>query len=142
MLRRLSVIAASAATVAGIALAPALSASAAPAAPHGTVNFTVPSASGAVKAWGHYTLVNAHRLQVTICALQTGSAFAVGAQAWSYNSNYSQKHDIAAVELNGKGSESCGTLTFIFTTAHLQVHTFIGGNNGRIIKTSKVKKLF
>jgi hypothetical protein len=142
MLRRLSVLAVSAAAVAGLALAPALSASAAPAARHGVVNFTVPSVSRAVVAYGSYQLVNPHRLVVRICAKQTGAAFAVGAQAWSYNANYTVKHDIAAVVLRGKGVTECGYLAFAFTTAHLQVHTFIGGNNGRIIKVGKVKKLF
>ena len=42
--------------------------------------------------------------------------------------------------LTGVGTSSCGTITFLFYTAHLKVHAFIG-SNGTIVKTGPVLTL-
>jgi hypothetical protein len=101
----------------------------------------VPAISGdnVVTAWGSYTKMGA-RMKVTVCTKQTGSAYSVGVLALAYNtSGASQK--IGAVILTGPGITSCGTRTFIFYTAHLKVHSFIG-DHGYIVKTGPVRSLF
>jgi hypothetical protein len=119
----------------------ALPASASTAAAHSsTHNFTVPSATSAVKAWGSYIVINSERIKVTVCARQVGSAYAVGAEAIAYRSNGQEAGAIAAVILPESPREECGT-TYILFASHLKVHTFIG-SGGRIVKTSSVKKIF
>ncbi|MBV9451154.1 MAG: hypothetical protein JO345_35230 [Streptosporangiaceae bacterium] len=116
------------------------STSAAHAATH---NFTVPTIKhhNVVTAWGKYTKINSARVRVQICVKQTGPAFAVGAIAVVSKANGSSKN-IAAVIIQGhRGSEACGVMTFIFYTAHLKVHTFIG-QGGKIIATGAVKKIY
>lgn len=140
MLRRISAIFASIAIVGFFALP----ASASPAAAHATThNFTVPTIKkhNVVTAWGNYQKINAARVKVTVCARQTGPAFAVGAIAVVSNSKGKTKN-IAAVIIKGKrGSGACGHMTFVFYTAHLTVHTFIG-QGGRIVATGPVKKIY
>jgi hypothetical protein len=137
MLRRISTAVAS---VAMLGLC-ALPASASTAAAHSsTHNFTVPSASSAVKAWGSYTVINSDRIKVTICTDQVGPAFAVGAEAIGYRSNGQEAGAIAAVDLPQSPRKQCGSAYILFAV-HLKVHTFIG-SGGRIIKTSKVKEIF
>jgi hypothetical protein len=119
----------------------ALPASASTTAAHSNSgSFTVPSASSAVKGWGSYQKINAHRMKVTICVQQTGSAFAVGAEAIAYSSNYKSNGKIAAVILPEASRKVC-SVAYLFYSSHLQVHTFIG-NGGKIVKTSKTKKIF
>jgi hypothetical protein len=108
----------------------------------GSHSFTVPSLSGVVTAHGSYTKLGTSRVKVTICATQTGSAYAVGALALAYNSSGASKN-VGAVILPESGTKNaCGTKVFLFYTAHLKVHTFIGGNNGTITKTSAVKSIY
>ena len=109
----------------------------------GTVNFTVPSISGdnVVSAYGSYTKLNAERVKVTVCAKQTGTAYSVGALALAYNTS-GQSKNVGAVVLLGPGNTSCGTITFLFYSAHLTVHAFIGGNNGVIAKTGPSLSLY
>jgi hypothetical protein len=113
------------------------------AAPSSAVSFTVPSIAGdnIVTAEGSYQKIGSERLKVTVCATQTGKAFAVGAVAYAYNSAGAYKN-IGATVLTGVGDKECGTLTFLFYTAHLKVHAFIGGSNGEIAKTGPVLSLF
>jgi hypothetical protein len=80
------------------------------------------------------------RVQVHVCVTQTGTAFAVGIEAFAYNSAGASK-DIGAVVLTGSGHSACGTMTFLFYTAHLKVHTFIG-TGGTITKTSPVLSVY
>lgn len=108
----------------------------------GSHSFTVPSISGVVSAYGSYTKLGSERVKVTICATQTGSAYAVGALALAYNSSGASKN-IGAVILPEAGTKNaCGTKVFLFYTAHLKVHTFIGGSNGTISQTSAVKTIY
>jgi hypothetical protein len=142
MLRRISTLIASAVLI-GLAI-PAAASLASPATAHATThNFTVPTikSHNVVTAWGSYKKVNSARVMVTICARQTGSAFAVGAIAVVSKANGTSKN-IAAVIIQGhRGSTVCGHMSFIFYTAHLKVHTFIG-SGGRIVATSQVKKIY
>jgi hypothetical protein len=143
MLRRISAIFASIAIVGFFALPASASTTDTWAAHAATHNFTVPTIKhhNVVTAWGNYQKINAARVKVTICAKQTGSAFAVGAIAVVSNSRGKTKN-IAAVIIDGKrGSGACGHMTFVFYTAHLTVHTFIG-KGGRIIATGPAKKIY
>ena len=140
MLRRISTIAASLAMVALCALPAAASTSAVHATTH---KFTVPTIQhhNVVTAWGTFTRVNAARVVVTVCVRQTGSAPSVGAVAVVSKANGSTKN-IGAVIIGGhKGETACGRMSFIFYTAHLKVHSFIG-KGGHIIFTSAVKKIY
>jgi hypothetical protein len=105
--------------------------------------FTVPSIPGdnIVSGYGTYQKIGSLRLKVTMCAKQTGAAFAVGAVAVAYNSAGLTKN-VGGTVLKGPGDTECGTITFLFYTAHLKVHDFIGGNNGYIKTTGPVLTLF
>lgn len=109
----------------------------------GTVNFTVPGIPGdnVVSAHGSYTKLGTSRVKVTMCATQTGTAYAVGALALAYNSSGASKN-VGATVLPGAGKTQCGTIIFLFYTAHLKVHAFIGGSNGTIAKTGPVKTIY
>jgi hypothetical protein len=105
-------------------------------------SFTVPAIAGenVASGTGTYTKIGSDRVEVHVCVTQTGKAFAVGIEAFAYNSAGASK-DIGAVVLQGPGHSACGTLTFLFYTAHLTVHTFIG-TGGTITKTSPVLKIY
>jgi hypothetical protein len=109
----------------------------------GTVDFTVPAIPGdnVVSASGSYSKIGTERVKVTVCAKQTGSAFAVGAVALAYDASGASQN-IGATILTGPGNSSCGSTTFIFYTAHLKVHAFIGGSDGTIAKTGPVLTLY
>jgi hypothetical protein len=109
----------------------------------GVVSFTVPSISGdnIVSASGSYQKIGTARVKVSVCAKQTGSAFSVGAVAYAYNSSGADKN-IGAVDLTGKGDDECVSITFLFYTAHLKVHAFIGGSGGTIVKTGPTLTLY
>jgi hypothetical protein len=102
----------------------------------------VPTISGdnIVTGYGSYAKTGA-RVKVTICAKQTGSAFSVGAVAYAYDSS-GGSHNIGAVDLAGKGDLQCVSTTFLFYTAHLKVHAFIGGTNGTIAKTGPTQTVY
>jgi hypothetical protein len=137
MLRRISTAVAAVAVLGSCALPASASTTA---AHSNSGSFTVPSASSAVKGWGSYTKINAHRIKVTVCVKQTGNAYAVGAEAVAYSANYKSSGAIAAVVLPESSRSACST-AYLFFTSHLKVHTFIG-NGGKIVKTSSVKKIF
>jgi hypothetical protein len=101
----------------------------------------VPSIPGdnVVSAYGSYAKSGV-RVKVTVCAKQTGKAFSVGAEAVAYNSSGASKN-VGAVVLNGPGDTECGSITFLFYTAHLKVHAFIG-TNGSISKTGPTLTLY
>jgi hypothetical protein len=106
------------------------------------LSFTVPVISGdnVVSAHGSYTKIGT-RVKVSVCAKQTGTAFAVGAVAYAYNSSGASKN-IGAVVLTGSGTSSCVSTTFLLYTAHLKVHSFIGGDHGAISKTGPTLTLY
>jgi hypothetical protein len=137
MLRRISTVVAATAAL-GLCALPAYASSSAAHASKG--NFTVPNVGG-VKAWGSYDKINAFRVKVTICTQRTSGSGWVGAEAFAYNSNYSQKVAIAAVVgPETPGSKSCGSANLL-ETSHLKVFTFLG-SNGRIVKKSSLKSIY
>ena len=93
-----------------------------------------------VSASGSYAKIGTARVKVTVCARQTGGTAQVGAVAVAYNSSGASKN-IGAVVLTGPGTSSCGTITFVFYTAHLKVHAFIG-DHGNVVKTGPVLTLY
>lgn len=93
-----------------------------------------------VSASGSYTKIGTARVKVTVCAKQTGGTAQVGAVAVAYNASGASKN-IGAVVLTGPGTSSCGTITFVFYTAHLKVHAFIG-DHGNVVKTGPVLTLY
>jgi hypothetical protein len=141
MLRRISTAVATAAML-GLCALPA-SASTAAAHHPASGTFTIPSANSAVKAWGSYSRYSASIIKVTVCVEQTGSAYAVGAEANAYNDHgqTALADEIGAVILPGAAHKACGT-RYLRYLAHLKVHSFIGGSAGRIIKTSSVKTVY
>ncbi len=141
MLRRFSALFAAAAIIGGLC---ALPASAAPAAAHATKhNFTMwtPKNHNVVTGWGNYTKINSARVHVYVCVKQTGSAFAVGAEALAYNSSGKTKNIAAVIILGHKGNTACGQMTFLFYASHLKVFTFVG-SGGKIIARSSLKKIY
>ena len=109
----------------------------------GAGNFTVPAIPGddVVTAYGSYTKIGTARVKVTICAKQTGTAFASGAIALAYNASGASQN-IGATLQNGVGDSACVNRTFLLYTAHLKVHAFIGGSNGTIVKTGPVLTVY
>ena len=105
-------------------------------------SFTVPAIAGenVADGTGTYTKLGTGRVEVHVCVTQTGKAFAVGIQAFAYNSA-GQSKQIGAVVQTGPGQSACGTLVLLLYTAHLKVHTFIG-QGGNIIKTSPVLTVY
>jgi poly[(R)-3-hydroxyalkanoate] polymerase subunit PhaC len=109
----------------------------------GTHSFTVPAVPGdnIVTATGTYTKIGTARVKVTVCAKQTGAAFSVGAEAVVYEASGASTN-LGAVILTGPGNSSCVSNTFVFYTAHLKVHAFIGGSSGTIVKTGPVESIY
>jgi hypothetical protein len=109
----------------------------------GSGSFTVPAIPGddVVSASGSYTKIGTGRVKVTICAKQTGTAFASGAIALAYNASGASQN-IGATLQNGVGDSACVNRTFLLYTAHLKVHAFIGGSNGTIAKTGPVLTVY
>jgi hypothetical protein len=103
----------------------------------------VPAVPGddVVSAYGSYAKIGTGRVKVTICAKQTGTAFATGAEALLYSASGASKN-IGATLQNGVGDSACVSNTFILYTAHLKVHAFIGGSNGTIAKTGPVLTVY
>jgi hypothetical protein len=108
-----------------------------------TGTFTVPSIPGdnVVTAYGSYAKIGTATVKVTVCAKQTGTAFAVGAEALVYNAGGASQN-LGPTILTGPGNSACATNTFILYTAHLTVHAFIGGSKGTIIKTGPVLTIY
>jgi hypothetical protein len=134
MLRRISVIAASAAMVAVSALSTvsALPASAATTRPASTTHkLTFPSLPG-LASWGTYKKTS-KGLYLVVCAKDTGSNFASGAVAVASNSNYSKSVNLGAVAF-GHGITVCrwGPVKY---SSHLRTYSLIGRSNGTVKKT-------
>ena len=134
MLRRLSLIAASAAMLALSAL-PASAATASTT----THKLYFPGLSG-VSAWGTYTRSGSH-VKVHVCAEDTTKGeFAAAAVVLSYNSNYSKHQKGGAVDI-GYHATSCVSM-YVQYTSHLRIYTFVGGSNGKVLRQSKTKIIF
>jgi len=134
MLRRLSLIAGSAAMVA----LSALPASAAPT--HVTTHkIAFPGLHG-VKAWGTWAKVS-KGLKVHVCAEDTAKGvFASGAVLVASNSTGRLTLNLGAVAF-GYHQTICRDMT-LRVSAHAKVYTFTANNKGQITHRSKTKKLF
>jgi hypothetical protein len=132
MLRRLSVIAASAAMLAASAL-PAF------ATTHtSTHKLGFPSHSG-ISESGTYK-VTSKGVYITVCAKETGSAFAVGAVVVGTNSSGSRSANLGAVAM-GHGTSQCrfGTIRY---SSHLKTYLIGYTNHGTIAFKTSLKKIF
>jgi homoaconitase/3-isopropylmalate dehydratase large subunit len=132
MLRRLSVIAASAAIL-------ALSALPASATSHSsTQKLSFPSHSG-ISAWGTYKKTS-KGIYVYACAKDTGSAFAAGAVVVATNSSGSRSGNLGAVAI-GHGTTQCrfGTIPY---SSHLKTYIITWNSHGYVSYKSGFKKLF
>lgn len=136
MLRRIFLIAASAAMLA----VSALPASAAPMHMQSvTHKFAFPSLHG-LKAWGTY-VKTAKSVKIHVCAQDTiRGEFAAGAVAVATNANGSRQSQGGAVAI-GYPETVCRNVVLHYTS-HLKIYTFIAGNNGRITKRSKFKVVY
>ena len=134
MLRRLFLIAGSAAMVA----LSALPASAAPM--HVTTHqLHFPGLHG-VKAWGTYAKVS-KGLKVHVCAEDTvKGVFASGAVVVASNSTKKFSTNVGAVAF-GYHQSICRNMTLRYS-AHAKIYTFTANNKGQINHRSKTKNLF
>ena len=134
MLRRISLIAASAA----MAALSALPASAAT-MQSSTHKLSFPSLPG-VKAWGTYYKTRTS-VRVNVCAEDTGrGVFAVGAVTLESNASNTRHSELGAVAI-GYHQTVCRFETLHYTS-HLRVYTFIGSSNGTIARSSKTKVIY
>jgi hypothetical protein len=58
----------------------------------------------------------------------------------AYNSNYSKHQKGGAVDI-GYHATSCVSM-YVQYTSHLRIYTFVGGNNGKVLRQSKTKVIF
>jgi hypothetical protein len=134
MLRRISLIAASAAMLALSAL-PASAAT----MPSSTHTLSFPGLHG-VKAWGTYDRTSTS-VRINVCAEDTvRGVFAVGAVTLESNASNTRHTNLGAVAI-GYHQTVCRSQTLHYT-GHLRVYTFIAGNNGRIAKYSKTNTIY
>jgi hypothetical protein len=134
MLRRLSLIAASAAMLALSAL-PASAAT----MQSSTHKLYFPSLHG-VSAWGTYTKTS-RGVRLIVCVDDTVKGeFAAGAVALATNASGSLHTNLGAVDI-GYHQPVCRTMTLRYT-AHLKTYTFTGTNTGRIGSKSKIKTIY
>jgi hypothetical protein len=134
MLRRISLVAASAAMLA----LSALPASAAPM--HATAHqLAFPGLHG-VKAWGSYARVS-KGIKIHVCAEDTvRGVFASGAVVVASNSARTLHAKGGAVAI-GYHQTVCRDVTLRYT-AHMQIYTFTANNHGLINHRSKTKNVF
>ena len=133
MLRRISVIAASAAMVA----LSALPASAAPQSPVHKLSF--PAMHG-VKSWGTYVRTR-KGVRINVCSEDTArSNFAVGAVTLASNARYTRGTNLGAVAIGYK--QTVCRSGFMPYTGHLRTYTFIGTSHGTISKRSRNKVIY
>jgi phosphoribosylcarboxyaminoimidazole (NCAIR) mutase len=134
MLRRISLIAASAAMVA----LSALPASAAP-MQSSTHKLSFPALHG-VQAWGSYVKLPKF-VRVAVCARDTARGnYAVGAVTVGYNARGNLHTNLGAVAI-GYNQTVCRTGILRYT-AHMKIYTFIGTNKGTIAKRSRLRKVY
>jgi homoaconitase/3-isopropylmalate dehydratase large subunit len=132
MLRRLSVIAASAAMLALSALPASATTNSS------THKLSFPSHTG-ISAWGNYKKTS-KGIYVNVCAKDTGSAFAVGAVVVGTNSSGSHSRNLGAVAF-GHGTTQCrfGTIPY---SSHLKTCVITYNGRGYVTYKSAYKKLF
>jgi hypothetical protein len=132
MLRRLSVIAASAAMLAFSALP------ASAAAHSSTHKLSFPGHSG-VSAWGNYKKTS-KGIYINVCAKDTGSQFAVGAVVVATNSSGKKSRNLGAVAF-GHGATQCrfGTIPY---SAHLKTYLIGYTSHGTVAFKTGTKKIF
>jgi hypothetical protein len=132
MLRRLSVIAASAAMLAASAL-PAF------ATTHtSTHKLAFPSHSG-VSAWGNYKKTS-KGIYINVYAKDTGSAFAVAAVVVATNSNGTRSRNLGAVAMGHNTTQyRFGTIPY---SSHLETYLIGYTSHGTIAFKTGLKKLF
>ena len=133
MLRRISVIAASAAMLAFAAL------SASPAGAQTTHKLSFPSHSG-ISDSGTYAQTS-KGVKVSVCAKQTTSGnAAVAAVVVGTNASGSKSDNLGAVAM-GKGDSICrsGTLRY---SAHLKTYIFFINSKGEVAYKSGYKKIY
>jgi hypothetical protein len=134
MMRRISLVAASAAMLAVSAL-PASAATMGSA----THKLSFPATSG-LKAWGTYTKVS-KGLKLNICAEDMSrSIYAVGAVAEASNATGKFHTNLGAVAF-GYHQTICRHMTVRFSS-HLHVYSFAANNKGMMTHKSKLKKIF
>jgi hypothetical protein len=133
MLRRISLVVASAAMVALSAL-PASAAT-----QSSTHKLSFPGLHG-VSAWGTYVKTPKF-IRFNVCAKDTArSNFAVGAVAVGTNANNSKHGNLGAVAI-GYNQTVCRSGLVRYTN-HVYVYTFIGTNKGTISKKTALRKVF
>jgi hypothetical protein len=133
MLRRISVIAASAAML-------ALSALPASAAPQSSTHkLSFPSLHG-VRAWGTYVLTS-KGVRINVCAEDTVSSdFAVAAVTLASNASNTRQGNLGAVAIGYKQTVCrSGRIPY---TGHLRTYTFIATSHGTISKRSPTKVIY
>ena len=132
MLRRLSVIAATAAMLVLSAL-PAFATTYS-----STLKLAFPSHSG-ISAWGNYKKTS-KGIYVNACVKDTGSAFAVGAVVVATNSSGSRSGNLGAVAM-GHGTKQCrfGTIPF---SSHLKTYVIGWNSHGFVAFKTRLKKIF
>jgi hypothetical protein len=140
MLRRISLIAASAAMLAVSALpASAATMQSSTHALSSTRTLSFPGLYG-VQAWGNYYKTSTS-VRINVCAKDTvRGVFAVGAVTLAYNASYTRHSELGAVAI-GYNQTVCRSQTLHYT-GHLRVYTFIAGNKGWITKYSKTKTVY
>jgi len=133
MLRRISVIAASAAMLA----LSALPASATPQSPAHKLSF--PSLHG-VKAWGTYVRTS-KGVRINVCAEDTvRSDFAVAAVTLASNASNTRQGNLGAVAIGYR--QTVCRFGLIHYTGHLRTYTFIATSHGTISKRSPIKVIY
>jgi homoaconitase/3-isopropylmalate dehydratase large subunit len=132
MLRRLSVIAASAAML-------VLSALPAAASTHSSTHKLSFPSHGGISAWGNYKKTS-KGIYVNVCAKDTGGAFAVGAVVVATNSSGSRSSNLGAVAM-GHGTTQCrfGTIPY---SSHLKTYVISWNSHGYVSYKSGYKKIF
>ena len=132
MLRRLSVIAASAAMLAASAL-PAF------ATTHtSTHKLAFPGHSG-ISAWGNYKKTN-KGIYVNVYAKDTGSAFAVAAVVVATNSSGTRSRNLGAVAMGHNTTQfRFGTIPY---SSHLETYLIGYTSHGTIAFKTSLKKIF
>jgi hypothetical protein len=140
MLRRISLIAASAAMLAFSALpASAATMQSATAQAVTTHKLSFPLVHG-ITTWGTY-IKTSKFVRLNICSIDTARAnFAVGAVAVGTNAKNTARGNLGAVSI-GYHQKVCRS-GLVRYTAHLYTYTFIANNHGRIVKRSATRKIY
>jgi len=135
MLRRLSVIAASAAMLAFSALPAFATTSSAHSSTH---KLSFPSHSG-ISAWGNYKKTS-KGIYINACAKDTGHAFAVAAVVVATNSSGSRSSNLGAVAM-GHNTTQCrfGTIPY---SSHLKTYVIGYTSHGTVAFKTGTKKIF